>query len=306
MVKHSTVFAKPVWTYIEEREKEIEERSNYLDLVEEVLQEMWFSCACTEKFMAEREPDSSSELIVSTYFLRNIQYLLSSYELAKRGFLHPSYNILRTVIETTIKGYVCIVEEDISDMIFIDVVNELFEKVDLTTDINYKHYVSILKKIIDKNCLDGIYILNAKNILNKTVIKEHKDQIRKNIEKYSSYNKNIDILYTKKYERHWRRLYREICKTAHPSFTGTMSDLQIDIKLVNACLNNILGLCLINIFMFLEIFYNDIKGTELSGILKEKLMKMYSGMGDVPINPNKQKYKKKIQFKKDSYEQLLI
>jgi len=293
-----SVFRESIWIFIEKREKEIEETIDVIDDVEFILQEMWFSGALMEKLFIRYIPKFSSELLINTLYFRNIGYLTSSYQLAKIGFVMPSYNLQRTVLESLVKGYLYIVEEEVSDMHFI--ITMLDKKMD-------SYDKDILKSIIKKNTLSEKYIEFADNILNnKTSEKGLMKHVIKTIKKYSDFNRNIDLLYTKSKETKYRDLYRRMSVTAHPSSYGVFDDLTYNKIGVLESLELILLLSYNNMQMFLEQYYSKIEDYELLKLFKYSMNRIINKLNQVPnIEPNKKIYNKKIIFRNANFNDIL-
>jgi len=160
------VFKEPIWDKIEKNEAETIAMCPIIDDVEVVLQNMWTSVALSESIFEKTKPQRSSELFIMTYYLRNITYLVGSYQLAKQGYVIPSHNLQRTIIETLVKGYLFIVEEDISDLNFIATHR------DGTDDAEN---IGVLNNIISRNKLPPPFIDSANKIVNGNDVDE-KDQ----------------------------------------------------------------------------------------------------------------------------------
>jgi len=293
-----SVFRESIWIFLKKREKEIEETINVIDDVEFILQEMWFSGALMEKLFLRYIPKVSSEILINTLYFRNVTYLTSSYQLAKIGFIMPSHNLQRTVLESLVKGYLYIVEEDLSDMHFI--VTMLDKKLDSVEK-------DILKSIIIKNVLPEKYIICANNLLsNKIPKKELKKKVINRIKKYSNFNKNIGLLYKKSRVNKYRDIYRKISTTAHPSSFGVITDLTYNkIGIINS-LELILLFSYANMQMFLEQYYPQIRSQELLKLFKDSMNHIINTLNQVSnIEPNKQIYNEKIRFKTANFNDIL-
>lgn len=291
-------FNKPIWTVIEEREREIQERLDVLDVVEEVLQEMWISCKLIIDFNKNKKFNNSSELLINTYYFRNYQYLFSSYELGKKGFTMPSHNLQRTVLESIIKGYIFILNKDISDKFFITTSADIND--------NDPYYKNMLKTIIEKNNLDEFFIISAKKILSNNIGEDDKKELMRKINNYNKFEYNIKKMYKSETHDHWNGVYKQICRTAHPSVWGVITDLRFDIDIIKNNMEFILFLCFMNMFMFLEMFFEDIKSKELINLFKTQLSKIDNTIKPIPyFVPNNYEYMKKIKFKEDNYKILL-
>jgi len=293
-----SVFRESIWTFLEKREKEIEETIGVIEDVEFILQEMWFSGALMEKLFLRYIPKFSSELLINTLYFRNVNYLTSSYKLAKIGFVIPSHNLQRTVLESLVKGYIYIVEEEVSDMHFI--VTMLDKKLNTVEK-------DILKSIVKKNVLSEKYIMCANNLLfDKTPEKELKKQVIKMIWKYSIFNRNIDLLYTKSIENKYRDVYRRLSTTAHPSSFGIVSDLTYNKIGVIDSLELTLLFSYANMQMFLERYFPQIKNQELLKLFKNSMNHIINKLTQFPnIEPNKNIYNKKIIFKTANFNDIL-
>jgi len=290
--KPKTIFEKPIWTYYEDRKNRINILQE-LDVVEKVLQEMWFSCNIISEIMNNRTLNSSTELFISTYFMRNITYLYSSYESERIGNTMPSYNLQRTVLETIIKGYVFVVDEDIADRCYVTTAAHLPQS-DEYRDI-------LINIILQKHRLEPVFIQSSKKILNNKIMDSDKIGLIRNINRYSKFKDNLDILYINKVKDGWEKLYGQICKPAHPSVDGAMSDLLLDINKTKECMEVILILCYMNMFMFLEVFYNDATPV-LKTIFKDQFKVIHETLKQVPLFiPNIQVQNNKLNLKNEDY-----
>jgi len=290
--KPKTIFEKPIWTYYEDRKKSINILQE-LDVVEKVLQEMWFSCNIISEIMNNRILNSSTELFISTYFMRNITYLYSAYESARIGNTMPSYNLQRTVLETIIKGYVFVVDEDIADRCYITTASYLKQ--------NDKYRDILIKKILQKNRLEPMFIQSSKKILNNKIMDSDKIGLIRNINQYSKFKDNLDILYINKLKDGWEKLYGQICKPAHPSVDGAMSDLLLNMNKTKECIEVILILSYMNMFMFLEVFYNDATPV-LKIMFKDQFKIIHETLKQVPLFiPNIQVQNNKLNLKNEDY-----
>ncbi len=203
--KPKPIFEKPIWTYYEDRKKRIDILQE-IDVIEKVLQEMWFSCNVISDILKDRTINSSTELFIGTYFMRNITYLYSAYECARIGNTMPSYNLQRTVLETIIKGYVFIVDEDIADRCYITTAAHLKQ--------NDEYRDILINIILQKNRLKPVFIQSSKKILNNKIIDSDKIGLIRNINQYSKFRDNLDILYKSDVKDGWDIIYGRICKSA--------------------------------------------------------------------------------------------
>lgn len=287
-----SVFEKPIWTYYEDRKKLIDILQE-IDVVENVLQEMWFSCNIISDILKDRPLNSSTELFINTYYMRNITYLYSAYECARIGNTMPSYNLQRTILETIIKGYVFIVDEDIADKCYVTMEAHSKQK-DEYRDI-------LINIILQKQKLEPVFIQSSKKILNNKIIDSDKKGLIRKINQYSKFKDNLDILYKNKVKDYWDKIYGRICKPAHPSVEGTMSDLLLNINKTKECLEVILILCYMNMFMFLEVYYNDATPV-LKTIFKDQFKVINETLKEVPLFiPNIQTQNNKLNLKNQDY-----
>lgn len=290
--KPKTIFEKPIWTYYDDRKKCVNILQE-IDVVEKVLQEMWFSCNFISEFMNNRTLNSSTELFISTYFMRNITYLYSAYESARIGNTMPSYNLQRTVLESIIKGYVFVVDEDIADRCYVTTASYLKP--------NDEYRDNLLNKILQKNTLEPIFIDSSKKILNNNIKDSDKIGLIRKINQYSKFKDNLDILFINKLNDDWEKLYGQICKPAHPSVDGVMSDLLLNMNKTKECIEVILILSYMNMFMFLEVYYKDAT-PDLKNIFKDQFKVIHETLKQVPsFIPNIQVKNNKLNLKNEDY-----
>lgn len=292
------VFKQSIWEIIESYEKESIERIGIIDAVETILQNLWTSVALSESIFDKYTPQLSSELFITTYYIRNISYFVGSYQLAKQGLVIPSHNLQRTILETLIKGYMFIVEEDISDMNFIATHRD---------GANDPTTIGILNNIITKGNLSDLFIDSAKKIVRRELINdEDQKKLVNQVSEFSLFNKNIRIIYSRSREKQWRNFYQMINVTAHPSVRGVVGDILYNKKNVENSLEMILLLAYGNIMIYLERFHPKFNNPEISKIFKDSLNLIVEKLGEViVIEPNKAKYQGFIKFEGDKYQELL-
>ena len=284
-----TIYETPISTFMEERKREVMILKE-LDLVEEVLHEIWFSCNLID-FVKNKPLKSTTELFISTYFMRNIIYLYSAYECAYMGNTMPSYNLQRTVLETIIKSYIYIVDEKVADKCYITTASYL------DSSDRYRNY--FIHKIIDKNNLEKFFIDCSKKIIKDKIKESDRTGLIRKINYYSKFENNVDLLYNDDLKNDWMNLYGRICKAAHPSVDGVYSDLLLNLNKVKECLEFVLILCYMNMVIFLEIFYDD-ADDKLKEIYKSQLQKIHYTLNKVPsFVPNKKEHKNILNLDED-------
>ena len=137
--------------------------------------------------------------------------------------------------------------------------------------------------------------------LSGLITKIDKIGLIRNINRYSKFKDNLDILYINKVKDGWEKLYGQICKPAHPSVDGAMSDLLLNMNKTKECIEVILILSYMNMFMFLEVFYNDATPV-LKTIFKDQFKVIYETLKEVPLFiPNKQVQNNKLNLKNEDY-----
>jgi len=205
----------------------------------------------------------------------------------------PSYNLQRTVLESIIKGYIFVVDEDIADRCYVMIASYLKQ--------NDKYRDILINKRLQKNRLGQVFIQSSKKILNNNITDSDKIGLIRNINQYSTFKDNLDLLDITILKDDWEKLYGQICKPAHPSVDGAMSDLLLNMNKTKDCIEVILILYYMNIFMFLEVFYNDAIPV-LTSIFKDQFKVIYGTLKQVPLFiPNIQVQNNKLNLKNEDY-----
>ncbi len=179
------------------------------------------------------------------FFYRNCVYLLSSYQLARRGLLDPAGNNLRTVFETVVWQYAYLTDDEV-----------------------YANFAGM-------SAMDGEKL----RLIKSGAWSNTKERALENMRRKYSFQKMMKRLYSKeRYERFFYSQYWALCQKSHSSVYGINHntpnmhggktfDSPGDSEEARGMLYAILYLCAENLTCFLNCFHGRMNQGEIDSAL---------------------------------------
>lgn len=167
-----------------------------------------------------------------------------------------------------------------------------------------------LQRTITETIMRGyLFIVNKKeanlmhSLVEGTIEPKDRDYLRNR--KYWPFKWLLGELYIKETRNSIRKFLRRLSRSSHPSIISAFVDLKYSRQGVEDCLNIILALSYHNMQMMAEGFLN-ILDEDLKNAIKSALKKIADFQEEiVMLEPDKEKYSRKIKLKKGNFIKVL-
>jgi len=285
------MFEQNYWDILQQYKKDTETIfPEYIQTIETSLSYSWLLQGRIMKLLSNTGELPPYKQFINVYYLRNIHYLTSAFNSAIINQCSSSRDLQRTIFETIVRGYLMIVDNSVANKMYIFIVANNKDKTIRRKDN------SMLKKIMPT--LIDPYFSFVDNFINKNRINNNLyNLIKEDIEKYWLFKNNASLIYDKRLEKGYNKLYEHLSPFSHPSITGSWRDVSYSKTEIEDCLKTISMLIYSNLQMFIESF-DVIDDEPAKRITYDTFYTIANTLEYIPnIEPNKDKFNLLLKYK---------